>query len=121
MAKFLVEQFASRPKEEKKAFVDAQNEYGNTALHWAALGGHLETVKYLMDQGASPAIPNDQNYIPLDSAGFNNHMTVVDYFLALSSGLESSNQSGLNGAVETVQVDGEEGEPAEEGEENRPT
>lgn len=34
------------------AVINAQNKAGNTALHWAALNGHLESVKVLLDQGA---------------------------------------------------------------------
>lgn len=87
-------------------------------MHWAALGGHLDVVKLLMENGASPAIANDQNFIPLDSAGLNEKTEVVDYFLSLTQEIESGNQNGLSSAAEDVQLDGEEAEGAlaEEGE-----
>lgn len=107
----LLEHFASRPKEEKQAFLDAPNEYGNTGLHWAALGGHLPVVKLLVENDASPALANDKNYIPLDLASFGDKFDVVDYFLAQAGGLEDENEEeGLNGAVEGTQLEDEEGE-----------
>ncbi|KAI0201186.1 ankyrin [Astrocystis sublimbata] len=74
-----------------RPYIDAQNTFGNTALHWACLGGHLDVVKLLLSRGASPAIVNDKDQIPLDLAAFNNHMAVVDHFLAQSKHLEGGN------------------------------
>ncbi|KAK1766323.1 ankyrin [Phialemonium atrogriseum] len=109
IVKLLLEQFASRPKEEKQAFLDAPNEYGNTGLHWAALGGHLETVKLLMGDGASPALANDKNYVPLDLASFGEKFDIVDYFLEQSGMIEGGNEEGLGEAAAEVSLeDGEE-------------
>ncbi|AEO62927.1 uncharacterized protein THITE_2107749 [Thermothielavioides terrestris NRRL 8126] len=106
---FLLSHFASRPDGERQAFVDAANEYGNTGLHWAALGGHLAVVRLLVERGgASVALANDKNYVPLDLASFGDKADVVDYFLARSGGLEGEN--GLDGAVAGVSLEeGEEG------------
>lgn len=108
--KLLLDQFASRPEAEKQAYLDAPNEYGNTGLHWAALGGHLDTVKLLMENGTSPALANDQNYVPLDLAGLNNKVDVVDYFLAKSEGLEGRNDEGLAESAAEVSLEGAENE-----------
>lgn len=111
----LIQYFDERPKEEKKTFLDDANEHGNTGMHWAALGGHLDIVKLLMEQGASPALANERNYVPLDLAYFNEHNDVAQFFLASAGMLEEKNQeSGLNGAVEAVKLEENEGE----GEEN---
>ncbi len=110
---FLLSHFDTpRPAEEKQAFLDAPNEYGNTGLHWAALGGHLAVVKLLVESGASVALANDKNYVPLDLASFGDKFDVVDYFLAQSGALEDENaeEGGLDGAVEGVQLDVEESE-----------
>jgi uncharacterized protein len=82
-------------------------------LHWAALGGHLETVKFLVGEGASGGLANDRNYVPLDLANFNGHVEVAAYFLSLSGKMEGENQSGLNGAAEGVDLDGGERGKAE--------
>lgn len=109
--RLLLQRFASRPKAEKQAYVDAPNEFGNTALHWAALGGHLDTVKLLAEEhGATQAVANDRNYVALDLALFNGHEDVAEYFLAQVKGLESKNggEGGLEGAVEGIELEGEE-------------
>jgi hypothetical protein len=115
VVKFILEQFDSRPKEEKQAYLDAANEFGNTGLHWAALGGHLDTIKLLMDQGASPALANDKNYVPLDLASFNEKFDVVDYFLAKSEGLEGENsEEGFTMSAGDISVkDGDKVEDSE--------
>ncbi|KAK4185174.1 ankyrin repeat-containing domain protein [Podospora australis] len=112
VVKYLLEQYDSRPKEERQAFLDAPNEFGNTGLHWAALGGHLEVVKVLVDAGASVALANDKNYVPLDLASFGEKHDVVDYFLEKAGGLEAANgQEGLNEDLSKVKItEGEDGE-----------
>ncbi|KAI0533331.1 ankyrin repeat-containing domain protein [Xylaria digitata] len=87
------------------AYIDVQNSFGNTALHWACLGGHLDIVKLLLSRGASPAIANDKDQIPLDLAAFNNHMHVVDHFLAQSKDLEGDNAQEGGLAKETEELD----------------
>ncbi|KAI1199192.1 ankyrin [Nemania serpens] len=87
------------------AYIDAQNSFGNTALHWACLGGHLDVVKLLLSRGASPAIANDKDQIPLDLAAFNNHMHVVDHFLAQSKDIEGGNAQDGGLANETQDLD----------------
>lgn len=69
------------------------------------MGGYLDTVKLLMEHGASPALSNERNYVPLDLAHFNDKTEVAQYFLTLSSGLESSNQeSGLDCAAGSLEL-----------------
>lgn len=101
----LVQHFDGRPKEEKQVFLDEANEHGNTGLHWAALGGHLDTVKLLLEQGASPALANEANYVALDLAQFNDKAEVARYFLSFSGALESKNEErGLQGALQDVEL-----------------
>ncbi|KAI1115581.1 ankyrin [Nemania sp. NC0429] len=90
-------------------YIDAQNSFGNTALHWACLGGHLDVVKLLLSRGASPALVNDKDQIPLDLAAFGNHMHVVDHFLAQSKDIEGGNAQDGGGLVnETRDLDVED-------------
>ena len=97
---------AQPPPQQPVAYINRANEFGNTALHWACLGGHLETVQLLLSRGASPALANAKDQIPLDMAAFNNHMAVVNYFLSQSKDLEGDNAAdgGLDGAVKGVEV-----------------
>ena len=65
----------------------------------------------MVENGASPAIANDKNYVPLDLASFGDKFEVVDYFLAQSGGIEGQNEEGLGGAAQDIKLDdGEEGE-----------
>lgn len=91
--------------EQKTAFLDAPNEFGNTGLHWAALGGHLSVVKFLVEQGAGVGVANDKGYIPLDLASFGEKMEVVDYFLAGMKDMEGENGEGLADAAGAVELE----------------
>jgi uncharacterized protein len=104
--RIIVSYFDDRPTDEKKAFLDDANEHGNTGLHWAALGGHLEAVKLLVEQGAAPALANERNYVPLDLAQFNDKTAVADYFLSFLPDLEKKHEeAGLQKAMESVDLE----------------
>lgn len=121
----MLEQIQPAPKEPRQALLDAVNEYGNTALHWAAMNGHLSVVRLLVEEGgASPALANDKNYVALDLAGLNDKMAVVDYFLASAEKAETreagegsgdKTADGLSSAA--AGIDLSEGDADEEGEE----
>ena len=79
--------------------LNAQNKAGNTALHWAALNGHLEAVKVLLEEGADPTITNQRGHDAVYEAELNDKTEVVEWVLKEGGeGLESG-------------VAGEEGEP----------
>jgi hypothetical protein len=63
------------------AVINAQNEAGNTALHWAALNGHLDAVKVLMEQGCDPTITNAKGYDAIFEAELNDKTAVVEWVL----------------------------------------
>lgn len=80
-------------------------------------------VKVLVEAGASVALANDKNYVPLDLASFGEKFDVVDYFLEKSGGLEEENATatgsvaaaggegsvgGLESGLEGVKVSAEE-------------
>ncbi|KAK6833321.1 hypothetical protein PG987_008015 [Apiospora arundinis] len=83
----------SSSKEQPTSYINVANKFGNTALHWACLGNHLDTI-------------------PLDMAAFNNHMAIVEYFLSQSRNVEEENakEGGLEGAVKDVDMDAAEAE-----------
>jgi ankyrin repeat protein len=43
------------------------DEEGNTALHWAAVGGHVQLVKLLLDNGADIEAKSRDGFVPMHS------------------------------------------------------
>lgn len=71
-----------------------------------------------MAEGASPAIANDKNYVPLDSASFGEKHDVVDFFLAQMEKLETKNaDAGLEKAAGGLEVGGSAGDGDDDEEE----
>jgi uncharacterized protein len=92
------------------SILNVQNKAGNTALHWAALNGHLDAVKVLLEEGADPTITNSRGHDAVYEAEVNDKKEVVEWVLKEGGeGLEMG-VAGVAGVA-----GGEEGE--REGEE----
>ncbi|XP_067944203.1 uncharacterized protein [Watersipora subatra] len=70
-------------KELGPAIVQGKDEKGQTAAHWACLGGHCEVLRYLIELGAPI---NDQadaepQQLPIHWACTNGHIAIVDILL----------------------------------------
>ncbi|EKG19059.1 hypothetical protein MPH_03749 [Macrophomina phaseolina MS6] len=95
-------------KESYKPFVNLKNSAGNTALHWAALNGHLAAVKALVSLGADAAILNAAGHDAVFEAEQNGKNDVVGWLLVEGGALdtvvgalkdeESAGESSKNGA-----------------------
>lgn len=68
--------------------INAINEAGNTPLHWAALNGHLESVKLLIQSGADITIFNQAGHDAVFEAEINDKNEVVDWLCANLEELE---------------------------------
>ena len=90
------------------AILNTQNKSGNTALHWAALNGHLECVKKLLEYGADPTITNQKGHDAVYEAELNDKKEVVEWVLREGGeGLEE----GFGGDAEgTEPIDADEEE-----------
>jgi ankyrin repeat protein len=93
------------------AILNAQNKSGNTALHWAALNGHLESVKKLLEYGADPTITNQKGHDAVYEAELNDKKEVVEWVL----------KEGGEGLEEGFGGDAEDAEPIDADEEEDPS
>jgi ankyrin repeat protein len=69
--------------------INAVNDAGNTPLHWAALNGHLESVKLLIQSGADITIFNRAGHDAVFEAEINDKNEVVDWLLGAVEELEN--------------------------------
>ena len=103
------------------AILNTQNKAGNTALHWAAVNGHLESVKVLLEEGADPTIKNQLGHDAVYEAELNDRKEVVEWILkeggeGLEEGISGETAEGAadKGTDEHTKVDdednGEDGE-----------
>ena len=60
--------------------VNAKNELGNTALHYAAASGNSDMVKFLLENGADANIANDKGWTPLAIAEKKKFGDIVNMF-----------------------------------------
>ncbi|QLG72525.1 hypothetical protein HG535_0D02330 [Zygotorulaspora mrakii] len=90
--------------EEENYDVNDQDNAGNTALHEAALNGHLELVKLLKKHGADVNIQSFEMFkdTPLIDASANGHLDVVVYLLDHGADPTISNAKDLT-AYESIE------------------
>ncbi|CCK70450.1 Hos4p KNAG_0E01880 [Huiozyma naganishii CBS 8797] len=88
--------------------IDDQDNAGNTPLHEAALNGHLDIVKLLVETGANVNIQSFAMFgdTPLIDASANGHLDVVQYLVAHGSDPTITNAKGLT-AYEAIEMDDE--------------
>lgn len=72
--------------------LNAQNTWGNTPVHWAALNGHLEAVKALVKAGANLGIRNKAGHDAVYEAQMNSNDKVVEWLLLQDRGVGSRSE-----------------------------
>lgn len=89
MIKLLLSYSADKVSTSASGLIKSVNDAGNTPLHWAALNGHLESVKLLIQSGADVTIINKAGHDAVFEAEINDKSAVVDWLLETVEELES--------------------------------
>lgn len=84
--------------EDQHVPVDTENKYLDTALHYAARGGHERIVKYLLSKGANVNHCNSWNESPLMWG--TNHILVVNELLNAGASLMYKNRINGNSVLD---------------------
>jgi ankyrin repeat protein len=63
---------------DKSAYIDAESPNKTTPIMMAARGGHILTVKLLLDEGADATLKNELGMTAIDFAKKNNHQDIAD-------------------------------------------
>jgi hypothetical protein len=87
--KLLLSYSADKVSTSASGLINSVNDAGNTPLHWAALNGHLESVKLLIQSGADVTIINKAGHDAVFEAEINDKSAVVDWLLETVEELES--------------------------------
>ena len=73
-----------------------------TALSWAALGGHHNIVKLLINKGAKIHTKDERNMTPLMWASVGGNMTTIRHLLNARANINAKNQGGWTPLVYSI-------------------
>ena len=74
--------------------VDSTDSTGCTALHWAAGGGHISAVVFLLRHKANPNITNLNGDTPLHKAAWRQHGKVCEILIGAGCDRDVVNKEG---------------------------
>lgn len=75
---------------------DTSDSRGNSVVHYAAWGGSLDCVRFLVEECHFPFMKkNTDDILPIQFAAAGNFTAVVEYLLNLSNDIEDASVSGL--------------------------
>lgn len=83
LLKFLIQSLPEDAGVRKDA-VNAQNNSGNTPLHWATLTGSFDCVKCLCEAGADPLLKNSANIDSCYQADCSSHEQIATYLFNIA-------------------------------------
>lgn len=84
--------------------VNLKDKDGETPLHWAAMNGHYEVVKYLVTHGAQVGAKASgyQDNTPLHDAALNGHQRVVEYLVSKGAEVDAKKTDGATPLIDAA-------------------
>lgn len=79
LVKFLLESFG------EELNVNSMNSEGRTAIHVAAIEGHVKVIEFCVSIGGNPNAVDSQEWTPLHCAASRGHLKAVEYLLVCSN------------------------------------
>eukprot|EP00455_Lapot_gusevi_P027801 TRINITY_DN2954_c0_g1_i3.p1 TRINITY_DN2954_c0_g1~~TRINITY_DN2954_c0_g1_i3.p1 ORF type:complete len:218 (+),score=2.38 TRINITY_DN2954_c0_g1_i3:63-716(+) len=61
--------------------VDIKDQWGNTLLHWAAKGGHIPMIKFLLDKGINISAQNGAGSTALHWSVYQNSQELISFLI----------------------------------------
>ncbi|SCU83286.1 LAMI_0C02652g1_1 [Lachancea mirantina] len=102
-------------KDGRKDWVNAQNETGNTALHWASLNGQEACVELLCDEfDADPFIRNNFDHDAIFEAERSGHEAIETFFLKKYDVEPETENAGVDQEATSASVQIKEGTEIEQ-------
>ncbi|KAJ3686875.1 hypothetical protein LUZ61_016039 [Rhynchospora tenuis] len=78
---------------------------GKTPIFHAIYGGHIDTVRYLLDHGANPNARDRDGFTPLHSAVLEGNAEILDLLLSRGGPIEARNIAGTPLILATCNTD----------------
>ena len=66
----------------------------NSAIHFAAWGGHLDVLCYLIEQGVDENTKNNKGWYPIMQAACQGHLHIVSFLVELGADKDSITENG---------------------------
>ncbi|PIK46768.1 proteasome (prosome, macropain) 26S subunit, non-ATPase, 10 [Apostichopus japonicus] len=80
--------------QDEKTLLTKTDQSQRMALHWAASGGQVEVVNYLLQQGAPLDVGDDMNWTPLHIASSVGQVDIVSALVEKGATVNAVNQTG---------------------------
>ena len=96
-----------------KAYANAQNETGQTPLHWAVSQGHKDAIETLLNEGAKINLSDENGLTPLHWAASQGHKDAIEVLLdrknievnaVAKDGLTPLHWAALNGHKDAIKI-----------------
>ena len=105
--KDVVKKLLTKKNPDEEGFTDISNYLDgsqNTPIHYAALNGHLKTLKYLVSMTNTPIFLNSNRETPIHFAAIRGHLDTLKYLVNLTASPIATNYYGWTALHEAARA-----------------